>query len=74
MKFLLLLLAILGIWWALRLLRASPATPRPRNRHRTQVEEMVACARCGLHVPESEAVERDGRHYCCEEHARGDRP
>lgn len=34
---------------------------------------MVACARCGTHVPESEAVRADGRAYCCEEHrSRGE--
>jgi uncharacterized protein len=31
---------------------------------------MVACAHCGTHVPESEAVRADGRTYCCEEHRR----
>jgi uncharacterized protein len=40
------------------------ATPAP--------EPMVACARCGLHVPRSESVETAGRHYCCQEHRRLD--
>jgi uncharacterized protein len=35
-------------------------------------EPMVACARCGLHVPRSESVEAAGRHYCCPEHRRLD--
>lgn len=31
-------------------------------------EEMVACARCGVHLPEGESL-RSGEHrYCCEEH------
>lgn len=33
---------------------------------------MVACARCGTHIPESEAVRANGRTYCCEEHRRSD--
>lgn len=33
-------------------------------------ERMVACARCGVHLPESEALEDAGRRYCCEEHRR----
>jgi uncharacterized protein len=41
-----------------------PAAPAP--------EPMVACARCGLHVPRSESVEAAGRHYCCPEHQRLD--
>ncbi|HTY02405.1 MAG TPA: PP0621 family protein [Rhodocyclaceae bacterium] len=33
-------------------------------------EAMVSCDFCGLHVPESESVIADGRHYCGEEHRR----
>lgn len=33
-------------------------------------ERMVACAHCGVHLPESEAVAGDGRHFCCDEHRR----
>jgi uncharacterized protein len=33
-------------------------------------ERMVACARCGVHLPESEAIEDDGRRFCSEEHRR----
>jgi uncharacterized protein len=32
-------------------------------------ERMVDCARCGLHLPASEALlDGAGRPYCCEEH------
>jgi uncharacterized protein len=32
---------------------------------------MVACAHCGLNLPQSEAVEGEGgRHYCGVEHRR----
>ncbi|SNS22498.1 uncharacterized protein SAMN06265795_101602 [Noviherbaspirillum humi] len=34
-------------------------------------EEMLACARCQLHVPASEALfDLAGRPYCCEQHFR----
>ena len=33
-------------------------------------ERMIACLHCGLHVPESEAVQDDGRAFCCREHLR----
>ncbi len=74
MKLLFLVAAIAVAWWALRLLRRPHpvSAERPRD-HEPRVENMVSCARCGLHVPESEAVHRDGRHYCSEAHARGDR-
>ncbi len=31
---------------------------------------MVACALCGTHIPESEAVRVGNRTYCCEAHRR----
>lgn len=33
-------------------------------------EHMVACRRCGVNLPRSEALEEDGRFYCSEEHRR----
>jgi len=33
-------------------------------------ERMVACARCGVHLPESEALKGDGERFCSEEHRR----
>lgn len=68
MKLLLLLIPALLIWWILRLLR-SPS-PLSRDKADPRVENMIACARCGLHVPENEAVTRGGKHYCSEKHAR----
>lgn len=34
------------------------------------VERMVACAHCGLHIPQSEAVQQAGQLYCSQEHAQ----
>ena len=31
-------------------------------------EYMVACSRCGVNLPRSEALEEDGHFYCSEEH------
>jgi uncharacterized protein len=30
---------------------------------------MVSCMTCGLHLPKQNAIEREGKHYCCREHA-----
>ena len=49
---------------------------RPSSRNNEQVppqqgpERMVACARCGVHLPESEALEGDGGRFCSDEHRR----
>jgi uncharacterized protein len=33
-------------------------------------ERMVTCGRCGVHLPESEAVQESGHHFCSEDHRR----
>ncbi len=37
------------------------------NRDSGQV--MVACSVCDTHIPESEAINKNGKVYCSEEHA-----
>jgi len=34
-------------------------------------ETMVRCEACGLNVPESDAITRDGRWFCSQEHLTG---
>jgi uncharacterized protein len=38
---------------------AAPAAPQ---------ENMVTCAQCGVHLPQSDSVAEGGRFYCNEEH------
>ena len=45
---------------------AAPEAPRKM----LDAEQMVACAHCGLHVPESEGVRGNGALYCSDEHRR----
>lgn len=33
-----------------------------------QDKKMVRCDICRLHVPENEALEKNGTYYCCQEH------
>ena len=74
---LLILLLIVGVgaWWIyhrVTLLRARNATDRPaRPDHaRTQAQEMVSCAHCGVHLPRAEAVHEAQLHYCGDAHRR----
>ena len=47
---------------------------RPRRRRSApgqrppSVQNMVRCERCGLHVPEREALQDAGRYYCSVQH------
>ena len=45
--------------------------PRSSVEKKPAVEgELVACARCGVHLPRSDARAAGGALYCSEEHAR----
>ena len=64
----LIILVVFAVWLIQRALRAShgrgAATKGPIQ------QDLVACARCGVHLPRAEAREAGGRLYCGEEHAR----
>ena len=70
-----LILVVAAWWWIRRHLSPpppeAPGTPKAGRRKKTLAppEAMIDCARCGLHLPASEAL-RDaaGRPYCCVEH------
>lgn len=38
----------------------APAVP--------EVEKMVRCAQCGVHLPQSESLAVEGRFFCCAAH------
>lgn len=72
MKFLIFLLIVAGFIYYLRY-RAS--TLKPANKHTqrstsAKTISMVQCAYCGVHLPENDAIKRQGHTWCCEEHAR----
>ena len=53
--------------WVSGGLRRTHGADRP-------TEAMVSCAVCGLNVPQSEALAREGRWYCSSEHLERARP
>lgn len=65
-----LLIIIFLIWLAYyfvrRLLKASQNKATRDNPRK--LENMVQCARCGLHVPEQEAIKSHERYYCSAAH------
>lgn len=75
MKYLLALLAVIaGILLIKRHLKSgSQPLARPQRGEplpkRGEVQPMIACSLCGTYVPRDDAVEHEGRSYCCREHA-----
>jgi uncharacterized protein len=66
----LILLVVLAVWLIRRALRASRGSEPVRKQGSVQQQDLVSCARCGVHLPRNEAREAGGRLYCGEEHAR----
>jgi uncharacterized protein len=64
---------LIGAWlWRASRARSSaePKAPPPAP----QPQDMVACALCGVHLPQAEALPgRQGR-YCCAEHRQRAEP
>ncbi|WP_424192630.1 PP0621 family protein [Ampullimonas aquatilis] len=74
-KFILWLLTlILGyIWWKHRRMESAREVSRNDavSQHAAQeLESMVACARCGVFFPSSEACQSGEQSYCCPDHAK----
>lgn len=67
MKVLLLVAVLLLLLWLLR-----PRRPSRRDgggmRAGHEVEDMVCCAHCGVHVPRREAVLAHDETFCSQEH------
>jgi uncharacterized protein len=68
MKYLIWLLVILAAIWAFKRSR-RPAKPAEEKKTTSATpSNMVACAHCGLHLPQEEAVTGTKGLYCSTEH------
>ena len=47
--------------------------PRKETRERKRLSgQMVQCRQCGMYIPEQEALRREDRWYCSQEHLDAD--
>lgn len=65
---------ILGLVCYLLYKKVNSGNASPRSRQARQrsndPERIIACAHCGVHLPESEGVHAGGRFFCSDEHRR----
>jgi uncharacterized protein len=66
----LIVLVVFAVWLIRRALRG----PERKDPPAVKEGDLVACARCGVHLPRSEARQSEGALYCSEEHARLGKP
>lgn len=72
MKYLLLFAFLAVVWWLWSKRRVTGDDASPHQH--PAPEKMVACAHCGVHLPESEGIVVGDRVYCSDAHrlAAGD--
>ena len=76
MKYLVLFVVVIaGLFAIKKAQRQQEERERPLHRPASgkaiePPEPMLACAHCGVHLPKSRCVWRDGKPYCSEDHAR----
>ena len=71
MKILIVLLAVLaGVWLWKRGKRLEQSKRPPRRSQRREVQPMLSCAVCGVHVPQTDAVVGQRGSYCSAAHRR----
>jgi uncharacterized protein len=71
MKYLIVILVVVVVL-SLLLGKRRKRSPGPRGRAGGP-EGMVRCAQCGIHLPRSEALLKEGRTYCSTAHLEQDR-
>ena len=68
-KIILLVLGLLLVYWILRNYRRRVGRQGTRP-PAAGGEDMVQCARCGVHLPRGEGITTQGQYYCSPEHQR----
>jgi uncharacterized protein len=69
MKFVLLVLAVMVLLWLLRSSRRVVPPPRAETPPApAELQSMVSCAHCGVHLPQNEALPGRGGVFCGEAH------
>ena len=76
-QFLRLVILLVGLWLVLQIIKRALAKRNKPSPQQPTLTNMIACDRCGVHIPESEAIREDDRLYCSEAHrkaAKSERP
>ena len=66
-----LLVIVAIVWLVYRMYQnwlSSNKIARKQRARQAEIKNMVQCSRCGLHLPENEALRQGGKFYCSEAH------
>lgn len=68
MNLLRLLLIAFAVWLIFFFLRRLLSPRRKETIKESASADMVRCAHCGLHLPKTEALQRDAIYFCSQQH------
>jgi uncharacterized protein len=69
LKYLVLLIVVVCVYWFFKAQTRKAQTPDERSRGAAgSAEDMVRCAQCGVHLPRSESLMAGQIFYCTPEH------
>ncbi len=66
------------IWLAWALYRRfvhyknSAISANREKQKKPAIKAVKRCAVCGIHIPENEAIKKQDRYFCCEQHSNQD--
>jgi len=60
----------LAIWIIISILKNYSRNVDHTVKKPTKSEDMVKCAQCGVHLPQSDSVSEQGQYYCSEAHRK----
>lgn len=66
-RLLLILILCAIVWQFLKRWLAGPSQDQTRS-STENLQQMVRCEHCGLHIPKQEAIVDRDKYYCCPEH------
>lgn len=68
MKYLVVIVVIAVVLWLMLGRRGRGRAAPPKAKPRPELEGMIRCAHCGVHLPRSEALTAGGHSYCSAAH------
>ena len=63
-----LIVIALIIYLVARIIKGWAANKNSKTSNKAQETKMVRCEVCQLHIPEDEALQKNGHFYCSQEH------
>jgi len=66
-----LLVIVAIIWLSYRMYlnwKAKQTKNIKQRKNQTTIKNMVQCEKCGVHIPEYEAISSSGKFFCSKEH------